>query len=153
MVMYNTKPEIIVEKTALELKKTIKAPEWSKFVKTGVAKERPPEDLDWWYKRAASILRKIYMYGPIGVSKLRVKYGSKKNRKTKPEKFYRASGKVIRTILQQLEEQKLIEKAAKGVHKGRIITNKGKSLLDKIGKDGNKVVSKEEKTGKEARSN
>ncbi|MDD5253529.1 MAG: 30S ribosomal protein S19e [Candidatus Nanoarchaeia archaeon] len=134
MVMYNKNPSEVVNKASLELKKEIKAPEWSVFVKTGVSRERPPEDPDWWYKRAASILRKIYMHGPIGVSKLKTKYGSKKNRGSKPEKFYKASGKIIRTILQQLEQQKLIETTAKGVHKGRIITPKGKSLLDKAGK-------------------
>ena len=151
--MYNINPETLIEKTAQELKKVIKAPEWANYVKTGVAKERPPEDPEWWYKRAASMLRKIYMKGPIGVSKLRVVYGSAKNRGVKPEEFRKASGKIIRTILQQLEEQKLIEQTVKGVHKGRVLTKTGKSLLDNICKNGNKVVSKEEKTRKETRAN
>jgi len=48
-----------------------KMPEWAHFVKTSAAKERPAEG-DWWYIRAASILRKIYLKGVIGVEKLRV---------------------------------------------------------------------------------
>lgn len=133
--MFNAKPEELIEDTAKKLKGIIKAPEWSVFVRTGSGKERPPEKDDWWYMRGASILRKIYMHGPIGVSKLRIKYGSKKNRGHKPEKFYKSSGKIIRTLLQQLEKAELITKAEKGVHKGRIITGKGKSFLDKIAKE------------------
>ena len=135
MAIYDAKPSELIEKIAVELKAKIKQPEWSIFVKTGVSKERPPEKEDWFYTRAAAILRKIYMSkGPIGVNKLRTKFGSKKNRGTRPEKFYRASGKIIRNILQQLEKNKLIEQKAVGVHKGRVITKEGKSLLDKLTK-------------------
>src|SRR3989344_510264 len=131
MSIYDKDQQEVVNKTASKLKTLLKAPEWSYFVKTGAGKERPPVDNDWWYYRAASVLRKVYLMGPIGVSKLRTKYGSKKNRGHKPERFYKGSGKVIRTVLQQLEEASLIEKSKKGLRKGRIITNKGKSLLEK----------------------
>ena len=131
MSIYDKDQQEVVNKTASKLKTMLKAPEWSYFVKTGAGKERPPVDNDWWYYMAASVLRKVYLMGPIGVSKLRTKYGSKKNRGHKPERFYKGSGKVIRTVLQQLEEASLIEKSKKGLRKGRIITNKGKSLLEK----------------------
>ena len=72
--------------------------------------------------------------GPIGVNKLRTKFGSKKSRGTKPEKFYKAGGKIIRNILQQLESNKLIAQKEIGVHKGRIITKEGKGFLDKLSK-------------------
>ncbi len=126
----------VIEKTAEALKKIpeIKAPEWSKFVKTGMSRERPPVNDDWWYVRSASIMKKIATYGPVGVSKLRKKYGSKKNRGHKPEKRFDASGNIIRKILQQLEKAELIEQTEKGVHKGRVLTNKGKSFLDKSSK-------------------
>ena len=117
---------------ALKLQKVVNMPDWAKFVKTGTAKERCPIDEDWWYYRAASILRKVYLDGPIGVSKLRTKYGSKKNRGHKPEEFRRASGKIIRLILQQLEKSELVKTDMKDVHKGRVITPKGKSFLDKV---------------------
>ncbi len=132
--IYNVDQGELIEKTALELKKiqSIKAPIWSEFVKTGAHKERAPARDDWWHVRAAAILRTIYILGPIGVSKLRSKYGGKKDRGVKPEKFYKGSGKIIRTILQQLEEAGLVKKAEKGTHKGRIISPKGVSLLDKV---------------------
>ena len=91
-------------------------------------------DNEWWYKRAAAVLRSVYIKGPIGTSKLRTKYGGKKNRGYKPEKFYRGSGKIIRTVLQQLETSGLIIQQQKGVHKGRVVTPKGKIFLDKLSK-------------------
>ena len=71
--IYNSDPSELIEKTAEELKKveSIKPPVWAPFVKTGMHKERPPVKSDWWYMRAASILRQIYMFSPIGISKLR----------------------------------------------------------------------------------
>lgn len=119
-----------IENTAKKLKPLLKIPEWTKFTKTSSGKQRIP-DKEYWHLRAASILRQIYIKGPMGTEKLKKKYGSKKNRGVKPEKFYKGSGKIIRTILQQLEENKLITKQNKGKHKGRIITQKGKSLLNK----------------------
>ena len=69
----------MISKLAEELKKIpeINPPEWSRFVKTGRAKDRPPEKQDWWHQRSASVLYKVYRLGTIGVQKLRVKYGSK----------------------------------------------------------------------------
>jgi small subunit ribosomal protein S19e len=131
--MYDVDPSELIEKVTEKLKtmQEIKPPEWAAFVKTGVSKERPPLRKDWWYVRAASILRKVYRFGPIGVSKLRTKYGSKKNRGVKPEHFYKGSGSIIRKTLQQLENAGLLQKVEKGIRKGKVITPKGKSLLDK----------------------
>ena len=81
--------------------------------------------------RAAAVLRSVYMLGPIGVSKLRTKYGGKKRRGHKMSHFRKGSGNVIRKLLQQLEKAGLIKFVEKGVHKGRIITPKGMSILDK----------------------
>jgi len=51
----------------------VKPPSWHIFVKTGCFKEKPPTDPDWWYTRAASIMRKLYKSGePIGVGGFRV---------------------------------------------------------------------------------
>jgi len=124
----------LIGKAAEALKKTenVKMPDWAKFVKTGQAKDRLPAELDWWYYRAAAILRNVYVKGPIGVEKLRLKYGSKKDRGHKPEVFRKASGKIIRAILQQLVKEGLVNYAEKGVHKGKVITPKGKSFMDKL---------------------
>ena len=127
-------PAQLISKAAEELKKQqlVKAPDWSQFVKTGHHKERHPEHPDWWYHRSASMLRSIAKLGPVGTEKLRTKYGGRKNRGHQPEAFFKASGSIIRKSLQQLETAGLIAKAQKGVHKGRILTPKGISFLDKI---------------------
>ncbi len=134
MKINDVNPNTLIETAAKELKTKIKAPEWSLFVKTGVGRERPPVSPDWYYVRSAAVLRKVYLHGPIGVSKLRTQFGNKKNRGTQTEEFRKASGKIIRSILQQLEDAKLIQKAEKGIHKGRMITSQGKSFLDKLAK-------------------
>lgn len=114
-----------------------KEPEWAQFVKSGPAKERPIEDVDFWHKRSASILKQIYKKGILGVNRLRTKYGSKKDRGMRPEQFRRASGKIIRTILQQSDAAGFTEIAQdiKGVRSkkpGRQLTKKGKEFLESI---------------------
>jgi len=122
---------------ALKTIPEFKSPEWIKFVKSGASKDRPIEEIDFWHKRAASILRQIYKHNIVGVSRLRTKYGSKKNRGMKPEKFFKASGKIIRTILQQSDAAGLTEiaKAVRGVRArkpGRQMTEKGKKFLEAV---------------------
>jgi len=124
-------PDLLIERLKEKLKDVpeIQPPEWAKYVKTGSHRERPPQQEDWWYVRAASVLRAVYLRGPVGVEKLRTKYGGRKDRGVKPEHFRKASGHVIRKIMQQLEEAGLVEKVER---KGRKITPKGQSLLDKL---------------------
>jgi len=124
-------PDKLIEVVKEDLKKKIEMPEWAKFVKTSVDRQRPPEQSDWWWIRAASILRKVYMDGPVGVSRLRTWYGGKKDRGVRPGKKYKASGKIIRTILQQLEDLGLVKKIE---GKGRIITPEGMKYLDNMAK-------------------
>lgn len=107
-------------------------PEWAVFVKTSVSKVRPPEDNYWWHTRAASILRQVYLQGVVGVGRLRTKYGSRKNRGMKPEMFRKASGKIIRLILQQSEKAGFLEKVKEGRRFGRRLTVKGKEFLEGI---------------------
>ena len=83
--IYEANTQELIKKAAEALKEKIKAPEWSKFVKTGVSRERPPVDGDWWYMRAASVLRKVYLRGPIGTNKLKVKYSGRKNQSSRLE--------------------------------------------------------------------
>jgi small subunit ribosomal protein S19e len=139
----------LIEKLAIELKKNdnIKSPEWANYVKTGMSKDRLPVNIDWWYVRAASILRKIFLNGPIGVSKLRTYYGSKKRRGFKPPRFYRAAGNHIRKIMQQLEKAELIEQKEVSKYKGRVTTKKGEALLNKVASEINNIsIKKETKT-------
>lgn len=126
-------PQKLVERVKEELKKfeEIKPPEWAKFVKSGVHKQRPPEQQDFWYIRAASVLRRIYVDGPVGVERLRSYYGGRRKKGFFPQHFRKASGAIIRKILQQLEKAGLVEKTAKG----RKITPKGQKFLDNIAKE------------------
>lgn len=128
---YDVPAEPLIRKVAKKLKEELKIqpPEWAKWVKTGIHKERPPEDPEWWYIRVASILRKIYIHGPIGVSRLRGMYGGKRDRGAKPYRHVKGSGSIARKALQQLEEIGLVEKVE---GKGRKITSKGQSLLDNL---------------------
>jgi len=105
-------------------------PDWAKFVKTSVARERPPMQNDWWYLRGASILRKLYLYGHLGVRRLSKFYGGRQNRGYKPEKKRKGSKKILRVILQQLENGGLVKKV-ETPKKGRILTEKGKEIVEK----------------------
>ncbi len=118
----------LVERLAERLKEfdEIEPPEWAKYVKTGRHKERPPEDPDWWYVRASSVLRRLYIDGPVGVERLRTYYGGRQDRGARPERFRKGSGAIIRRILQQLEEAGLVEKT----DEGRVLTPEGRSLVD-----------------------
>ena len=132
VTVYDVPADKLIQKTAEKLKEMdIEVPEWADFVKTGVSRERRPEQDDWWYIRCASILRKIYIYGPVGVSRLRTAYGGRKNRGHEPEHFYKGSGNIIRKALQELEKLGLVEKTPEG----RVVTSKGRSFLDNIAKE------------------
>jgi len=109
-----------------------KQPEWSYFVKTGLNRQRPPQEADFWHKRAASILRQIYIRKVVGVSRLRTRYGGLYNRGMKPERFRKSSGKIIRVILQQAEKAGLLQKVLEGKRFGRSLTEKGKDLLEGV---------------------
>ncbi len=132
VTVYDVPADKLIQKTAEKLKEmNIGVPAWVPFVKTGVSRERRPDQDDWWYIRCASILRKIYIYGPVGVSRLRTAYGGRKNRGHAPEHFYKGSGNIIRKALQELEKLGLVEKRPEG----RVITPKGRSFLDNIAKE------------------
>jgi len=157
MAVHDVNPTELIVKVAAELKKdaTIKAPAWAPFAKTGMNRERAPVQADWWHTRAAAILRKIFILGPIGTQKLRRKFGGRKNEGMAPEHFYVGAGNNIRKILQQLEKAGLAKQVQKDVHKGRIVTPKGHQLLERMATDLLKekgivvpVVSKAAKTTK-----
>lgn len=125
----------LIERAAKELQNVnaVQPPQWTMFAKTGAFKERQPVRDDWWFVRAAAILRRLASAeGPIGVQKLRTLYGGKKNRGHAPERFYKGSGSIIRKILQQLDKAGFAKKVEKGLRKGRIITPQGHSFLGKI---------------------
>ncbi len=118
---------------AAELQNMIQQPQWSLYIKTGSAKQRPPEQKNWYYIRGASMLRRLYIDGPVGIQRLRSYYGSAKNLGHQPSHFKRSSGKVLRSLLQDMEHAGLVEKAAKPL-KGRLLTKSGKKFIDNIAK-------------------
>ncbi|QQG40049.1 MAG: 30S ribosomal protein S19e [Candidatus Aenigmatarchaeota archaeon] len=130
---HEANPQRLVDAAKEELKNVaaVKPPAWSAYVKTGVSRERPPQQIDWWYSRAASVLRKIYIEGPVGTQRLRNVYGGRKNRGARPEHFYKGSGSSVRKILQQLETAGLVKKEGT---KGRVVTPQGKKMLDMLAK-------------------
>lgn len=116
---------------ALKKIEEFQKPEWVDFVKTSVARVRPTVEQDFWYKRAASILRQIYIKGLVGVQRLRTRYGGRKKRGDAPEEFRKGSGNIIRKILQQAEAAGFVEKVA-GKTPGRKLTTKGKEFMEKL---------------------
>lgn len=128
--VFDVPAEVLIDTVAEEFKDNdkINPPAWANFVKTGVHKERKPENPDWWYIRTASILRRVYMNGPVGVMSLRTFYGGKKDRGVRPEKFKKGSGAIIRGALHQLEDAGYVEK----IEGGRVVTPAGRSYLDKV---------------------
>ncbi len=132
-IIYEKDAENFVLSLAEALKKIpeFEVPEWSLFVKSGNSRERPPVSINFWYIRAASMLRQLYIKGVVGVGRLRIKYGSRKNRGGMPDEFRKAGGKIIRTILQQSEKAGFVEKVTKFQY-GRRLTDKGRKFLDSI---------------------
>jgi small subunit ribosomal protein S19e len=129
-----------IEELAKELQsiKDVKPPAWAAFVKTGVYKERPPQRKDWWHVRTAAVLRTVARLGPIGTAKLKTRFGGKHSRGHKSERFAKGSGSILRKALQQLEKAGLIKQAVKGVHKGRVITEKASTLMSTVAAKANK---------------
>lgn len=82
------------------LKRTgrLEVPKWVDLVKTGPHKELAPYDPDWFYVRAASIARHIYLRKGTGVGGLKKKYGGSVNRGSRPSKHMTASGAVARKV-------------------------------------------------------
>ncbi|MCW4053839.1 MAG: 30S ribosomal protein S19e [Candidatus Bathyarchaeota archaeon] len=139
---YDVPATKFIEKLAKYLKdnvEEVQPPAWAIVAKTGAHVEKPPQNPNWWYVRSASILRKIYIYGPIGLEKLRGDYGGRKDFGTKPEHAVKAAGGNIRKILQQLETASLVQKASS---KGRVMAPKGRKLLKEVAKDLHKDLVK-----------
>jgi small subunit ribosomal protein S19e len=112
---------------------------WATFAKTGTHVEKQPQSSNWWYTRSASILRKVYIHGPIGLENFRADYGGRKNRGSKPNRATKAGGSDIRKVLQQLEAAGLIQISRP---KGRIMTPKGRKLLQEVAGDLSKEIVK-----------
>ena len=128
--VYDVPTDLLIARLTEYMKGNVREvtpPEWAEYVKTGSHVERAPQDPDWWHVRSASMLRKLYVKGPLGISRFRKEYGGRKRRGAKPPHFSKAGGAIIRRILQQLEAAGLVATVNK---EGRVISPKGRSLLD-----------------------
>jgi small subunit ribosomal protein S19e len=112
----------------LKKEKKIEPPGWSAFVKTGAHTEKIPQNKDWWYARCESILRKVYIHGPIGVSDLRSEYGGNKQAGYNLAHHKDAGGAIIRKALQQLEVAGYVVKKGRG----RLVSDEGMKKIDKL---------------------
>ncbi len=126
---------IEVCKEKLKKVEAIKPPIWATFAKTGTSRQFPPQQSDWWYTRAASLLRKVYLDGPVGVERLKTYYGGRKSRGHKPERFRKAGGSNIRKILQQLEKASFVEKSKRPKKIGRVVSESGKKFISDVIKE------------------
>jgi small subunit ribosomal protein S19e len=127
--VFDVPPTMLIKKLGERLKSDpkFKPPEWAKFAKTGIHREKVPIQSDWWFPRVGSIARKIYVHGPVGVMHLAAEYGGTRDRGSKPNKARLGSRSIVRAALKQLETGGYVQ-AIKG--KGRTITAAGRKLLD-----------------------
>ena len=133
VTLYDVPADALIQAVAERLEDRIEEPEWINFAKTGADRELPPQQDDFWHVRAGSLMRKVAISGPVGVDRLSTEYGGRKRGTTRyrvaKARSSTGSKKVIRTILQQLEEEGLVE-TAEG--EGRRISPEGRSLLDNV---------------------
>ena len=128
--VYDVPADLLIKKLTEILKtEDINPPTWASFVKTGVHAEKPPQQVDWWYIRSASVLRKIYLRGPISISDLRSMFGGGKPRGYGIASHRYAGGAIIRNVVHGLEKLGYVEKVER---KGRIVTKQGMQKLDQL---------------------
>lgn len=136
---------------ALFLKKSgkMKLPEWVDYVKLGPHKELAPVNDDWYYMRAASVARHLFITSPVGMAHLRRAYGGKKRNGNARSHNCPSSGAVMRKILQNLETLKMVEKDPNSG--GRRLTETGRRDLNRIaGQVKTRNKSKKDKAGRKA---
>ena len=142
---YDVPANFLIPALAEELKSNaaISMPEWADVVKTGSSRERPPSQTDWWHTRGAALLRKVARQGPIGVTALSQEYGGRKNNGSKPNPPGVGSRKVIRILVQHLEDAGLVStqvgrlvepegREPTQLYNGREITPAGQKLLNEV---------------------
>src|SRR3990170_2475611 len=128
---YDVPPGLLIErlKDLLEKEGKIKPPPWAGFARTGVHTEKAPVQKDWWYRRVAAVLRKVYVQGPVGATRLAAEFGGRRDRGSAPYHPRRGSRSIAREAMQQLETLGYLAKVEK---RGRTITAEGRRVLDRL---------------------
>ncbi|MFB6160352.1 MAG: 30S ribosomal protein S19e [Haloferacaceae archaeon] len=136
VTLYDVPADELVDELADRLADRLEEPDWIQYAKTGESRELPPQQEDFWYRRAGSLLRKVAVDGPIGVDRLSTAYGGRKQGSTRykvaAEHSTAGSKKIVRVCLQQLEEEGLVETAS---GEGRRVTAEGRQFLDEVAAD------------------
>jgi len=138
---YDVPADLLIGKLSDTLKtEDIVQPSWIPFVKTGAHAVKPPQQNDWYYTRCASLLRKIYLHGPIGINDLRSMYGNTKPIGYGGAHHKDAGGAIIRTAVHSLEKLGYLDKVE---GKGRTISHVGMKKLDRLSTEIlNELISK-----------
>ncbi|MCL4322967.1 MAG: 30S ribosomal protein S19e [Candidatus Thermoplasmatota archaeon] len=111
--------------------KKIEVPEWAEFLKSGLHREKSWIQEDWYYRRLASTLRKVYVRGNIGIQRLSEEYGGKKDGGSKPYHPVSGSRSIVRHVLNELQSLGLVVKK----ESGRSISPKGEAMLQKASRN------------------
>ena len=112
----------------LKTQGSLEVPEFVDYAKTSAAKVLAPLDPDWYYVKAAAVLRRVYLRPFTGIGGLRKVFGSVYG-KSRPLHFKRAAGGVLRHVLQSLEKLNLLTKSDDG---GRVITKAARRDCDRV---------------------
>ncbi|KVH99270.1 Ribosomal protein S19e [Cynara cardunculus var. scolymus] len=117
----------------METARTVKDVSPHEFVKAYAAhlKRSGKMELPHWTDivKTASMARKIYLRGGLGVGAFQRIYGGSKRNGSAPPHFCKSSGGIARHILQQLQNMNIVDFEAKG---GRKITSNGRRDLDQV---------------------
>merc|ERR1712023_73921 len=141
-----------IEAYADFLKKSnkIELPSWVDLVKTGHYHELAPYDDDWFYTRAAAIIRKLYIKPNYGVGRLANKFGGKERNGVARKHHAKDSRGVIRAAMQALEKAKLLTRYNDKSRKDfaddtrpsndtklnrRVVSDDGKKTINNIAKE------------------
>ena len=132
--VYDVPPGLLIERLKDHLQKEgkLKPPEWGAFARTGVHTEKAPVQPDWWYRRVAAVLRKVYLTGPVGASRLAAEFGGRRDDGSAPYHPRKGSRSVAREAMQQLEALGYVSKSEK---RGRSITPSGRKILDHLSQE------------------
>ncbi|XP_037955813.1 40S ribosomal protein S19-like [Teleopsis dalmanni] len=112
----------------LKKSKKLKMPADAILFKAGKCKKLIPINADWFYLRCASILRRMYKRGPIGIGKLREMYGGRRRRAFRPRYFSIVADGLLIVVLKALSQAKMI----KFVPGGRTLTYRAQRKIYRL---------------------
>lgn len=128
---FDVPADLLIARAADQIRATgkVSPPAWAPYVRTGVHTQKAPRNTEWWWPRLAAVLRKVYVSGPIGSSRLAAEFGGKRDDGSAPYHPRKGSRSVIRECLQQLETLGFVAKAET---QGRRVTPAGRKFLDNL---------------------